>query len=77
MSLTCAGRSAAPKREAEGWFNGPPYTVAERVFDEHDQTGCTLARQPEDEEFSGNRFMNPIVNIARDNAGRMWAWPVG
>ena len=26
--------------EAEGWFNGPPYVVAEVVFDEHDQEGC-------------------------------------
>jgi hypothetical protein len=29
--------------EAEGWFNGPPYAVAESVFDEDDQEGCTLA----------------------------------
>ena len=28
--------------EAEGWFNGPPYAVAEVVFDEHDQEGCSL-----------------------------------
>ena len=26
--------------EAEGWFNGPPYAVLERVFDENDQQGC-------------------------------------
>jgi len=26
--------------EAEGWFRGPPYAVAETVFDEHDQEGC-------------------------------------
>jgi hypothetical protein len=26
--------------EAEGWFGGPPYMVAERVFDEDDQCGC-------------------------------------
>jgi hypothetical protein len=26
--------------EADGWFNGPPYAVAETVFDEHDQEGC-------------------------------------
>lgn len=25
---------------AEGWFNGPPYAVAEIVFDEDDQTVC-------------------------------------
>ena len=29
--------------EADGWFNGPPYAVAERVFDEYDQEGCELA----------------------------------
>jgi hypothetical protein len=34
--------------EAEGWFNGPPYAVAESVFDEYDQEGCSLA--PEEGE---------------------------
>jgi hypothetical protein len=29
--------------EAEGWLNGPPYAVLERVFDEYDQDGCSLA----------------------------------
>jgi hypothetical protein len=29
------------KAEAEGWFNGPPYAVPEKVFDEYDQEGCT------------------------------------
>ena len=28
--------------EAEGCFNGPPYAVAEVVFDEYDQEGCSL-----------------------------------
>jgi len=23
------------------WYNGPPYAVAEHVFDEDDQQGCT------------------------------------
>jgi hypothetical protein len=32
--------------EAGGWFNGPPYAVAEHVFDEYDQEGCSLS--PED-----------------------------
>jgi hypothetical protein len=32
--------------EAEGWFNGPPYAVAERVFDEYDMEGCSP--EPED-----------------------------
>ena len=27
--------------EAEGWFNGPPYAVAESVFDEFDLEGCS------------------------------------
>jgi hypothetical protein len=35
-----------PEAEAEGWFRGPPYVVAENVFDEDDITGCT----PEPEE---------------------------
>jgi hypothetical protein len=32
------GRAEA---EAEGWFNGPPYAVAESVFDEDDIEGCS------------------------------------
>ena len=35
--------------EAEGWLNGPPYAVAESVFDEDDQEGCT----PEPKEEQG------------------------
>jgi hypothetical protein len=27
--------------EAEGWFNGPSYAVAEHVFDEDDQVDCS------------------------------------
>ena len=27
--------------EAEGWFNGPPYAVAESAFDEYDLEGCS------------------------------------
>jgi len=26
----------------EGWFDGPPYAVAERLFDESDIEGCEL-----------------------------------
>ena len=29
--------------DAEGWFNGPPYAVAETVFDEYDMVGCAPA----------------------------------
>jgi hypothetical protein len=28
--------------EAGGWFNGPPYGVAEVVLDEHDLPACSL-----------------------------------
>jgi len=31
------GRTEA---ELEGWFNGPPYAVAEHVFDEDDLPAC-------------------------------------
>lgn len=29
--------------EQQGWFNGPPYAVAEYVFNEFDIVGCSLA----------------------------------
>jgi len=29
------------------WYNGPPYAVAEVVFDEYDMEGCTLEPKPE------------------------------
>lgn len=28
--------------ENEGWFKGPPFAIAESVFDEHDQEGCSV-----------------------------------
>jgi hypothetical protein len=37
---------------AEGWFNGPPYAVAEIVFDENDQEGCSA--EP-DSQMIGSR----------------------
>jgi hypothetical protein len=30
------------------WYNGPPYAVAEVVFDEYNMAGCTLERDCED-----------------------------
>src|SRR6266478_9893551 len=33
------------------WVNGPPYQVAEAVFDEYDMEGCSLTQE-------GNRMMN-------------------
>lgn len=29
------------------WLNGPPYAVAEHVFDEYDLEGCTPTREVE------------------------------
>jgi hypothetical protein len=34
--------------EPEGWFKGPPYAVAEVVFDEDGLPGCSLEPDPED-----------------------------
>jgi hypothetical protein len=34
--------------EADGWFNGPPYAVAESVFDEYDQQACSLEPDPDE-----------------------------
>ncbi|HME23048.1 MAG TPA: hypothetical protein VKI44_17225 [Acetobacteraceae bacterium] len=34
--------------EAEGWFNGPPYAMAESVFDEDDLEGCSPEPDPRD-----------------------------
>jgi hypothetical protein len=34
--------------EADGWFKGPPYAVAESVFDEHFLVACSL--EPDTEE---------------------------
>jgi hypothetical protein len=28
--------------EQQGWFNGPPYALAEYVFNENDIRGCSL-----------------------------------
>ncbi len=27
------------------WYNGPPYAVAEQVFDEYDMEGCRLTEE--------------------------------
>jgi hypothetical protein len=38
--------STLDQNEAEraGWFNGPPYAVAETVFDENDLSGCSICK---------------------------------
>lgn len=38
--------------EAEGWFTGPPYAVAESVFDEDDIEGCTREPAPANNDVS-------------------------
>jgi hypothetical protein len=40
MKETLTGEEA----DADGWFNGPPYAVAETVFDEEDMEGCEPVR---------------------------------
>jgi hypothetical protein len=29
-------------KDDDSWYNGPPYAVAEVVFDEYDMAGCSL-----------------------------------
>jgi hypothetical protein len=29
-------------KDDDSWYNGPPYAVLERVFDEYDQEACEL-----------------------------------
>ena len=43
-------RRTLSRAEADvgGWFNGPPYKVAEVVFDEYDQEGCSLEPDSDD-----------------------------
>lgn len=36
--------------ERDGWFNGPPYAVAEIVFDENDMPACST--EPDDDTSS-------------------------
>lgn len=43
--LAAAGLSCPSNRdrfaaESVGWFKGPPYAIAEMVFDEDDLAGC-------------------------------------
>ena len=35
--------------EREGWFKGPPYAVAELVWDEYSMPACSLNRQGDDD----------------------------
>jgi hypothetical protein len=45
VDLSVSSRRATLSREeaeAGGWFNGPPYGVAEVVLDEYDLPACSL-----------------------------------
>jgi hypothetical protein len=42
---------------AEGWFNGPPYAVAESVFDEDGQEGCTFYAGPQGDSEPESRSL--------------------
>jgi hypothetical protein len=38
---------------AEGWFNGPPYAVAEQLFNEDDIKNCSELPDYEDDDLNG------------------------
>lgn len=40
VSPASSRRLDRAEAEAEGWFKGPPFAVAEMVFDEYDQQAC-------------------------------------
>jgi hypothetical protein len=46
-----SGGSTITRRTArdESWLAGPPYALAEEVFDEHSIGACSLARDGDDE----------------------------
>jgi hypothetical protein len=54
--------------EAEGWYNGPPYAVAETVFDEDDIVGCT--REPHPDEAAP-----PAHSSAEESPSEEWDSP--
>jgi Protein of unknown function (DUF2442) len=45
------------------WLNGPPYGVAEEVFDEYDQQGCLIKPDKEDEEVNVPTNSEPLSKI--------------
>ncbi|TMB37448.1 MAG: hypothetical protein E6J55_25965 [Deltaproteobacteria bacterium] len=49
VTVTCSGaamqRTTTPVMTGDAsWLEGPPYALAEEVFDEHAMEGCTLSR---------------------------------
>jgi hypothetical protein len=51
--------------EADGWFNGPPYAVAEHVFDENDLPGCSLVPSRMTALWRGSRAQGGHVTTRR------------
>jgi hypothetical protein len=58
--VTVRRTGAAPERmttrvmtDEASWFEGPPYALAEQVFDEHAMKGCTLSPDAEEEQDVG------------------------
>jgi hypothetical protein len=50
------------------WYNGPPYAVAESVFDEDDIEGCKWAPQRRTYDASGHLEIKKIVGHRRGKA---------
>ena len=48
LDLVARRGLSGPEAEAEGWLRGPPYAVAESVFDEIDIEGCSPGPGEED-----------------------------
>lgn len=44
---TIVAINVSDHRDDPSWLNGPPYAVAEFVFDEHDFGGCWLPESSE------------------------------
>ncbi len=49
-AIHLADKNGKPVYDDPSWFNGPPYAVAEEVFDEDDFGGCRAFDEP---DFSG------------------------
>ena len=55
--------------EGQGWFSGPPYIVAESVFDEYDMPGCRDGRVVQDNGLQNRTTVgsNPAPGYNNDN----------
>lgn len=53
------------------WYNGPPYPVAETVFDEHDLPGCYLSLDEAIEDAIHEADMSGHPGYPNDDVNRM------